>query len=221
MGTFIFIIIVLFFASAIIAFIFNKKKEKEYEKNLPEEILKTKKMHGGLLFSYINQKEGKTILRYFISKKVFTLENFIPTYDYLLKNCLVLFDENHKILSIIQDIETPGEIITIPFCDVISLQPVEISKSKKVTRGGISPITIMGYRWISVSTKRIKEISRTYIEMKYKAQGQEKNIKLNVFNGQTDATSWKYESIVDLVNDFINRFNKIVANSNSDAMAPQ
>ena len=79
MGTFIFIIIVLFFASAIIAFIFNKKKEKEYEKNLPEEILKTKKMHGGLLFSYINQKEGKTILRYFISKKVFTLENFIPT----------------------------------------------------------------------------------------------------------------------------------------------
>lgn len=39
MGTFIFIVIVLFFVSAVVAFVINKRKEKEYGKDLPEAVL--------------------------------------------------------------------------------------------------------------------------------------------------------------------------------------
>lgn len=211
MGTFIFIVIVLFFVSAVVAFVINKRKEKEYEKDLPEAVLKSKKMYEGSLNSYVNDQEEKTILRYFISKQTYTIENFIPTNEILIKYCLVLFDEQRERLSIVQDVTTPRAIITIPFSDVISLQPIEVSKSKKVTEGGISPITICGYRWISVRTKNLKEVSKISIKLRYKSGHQESSVDINVFNGITNEKMWRYESIVEEVNAFINEFNKIVA----------
>lgn len=211
MGTFIFIVIVLFFVSAVVAFVINKRKEKEYEKDLPEAVLKSKKTYEGSLNSYVNDQEEKTILRYFISKQTYTIENFIPTNEILIKYCLVLFDEQRERLSIVQDVTTPGAIITIPFSDVISLQPIEVSKSRKVTEGGISPITICGYRWISVRTKNLKEVSKISIKLRYKSGHQESSVDINVFSGITNEKMWRYESIVEEVNAFINEFNKIVA----------
>lgn len=211
MGTFIFIVIVLFFVSAVVAFVINKRKEKEYEKDLPEAVLKSKKMYEGSLNSYVNNQEEKTILRYFISKQTYTIENFIPTNEILIKYCLVLFDEQRERLSIVQDVTTPRAIITIPFSDVISLQPIEVSKSRKVTEGGISPITICGYRWISVRTKNLKEVSKISIKLRYKSGHQESSVDINVFSGITNEKMWRYESIVEEVNAFINDFNKIVA----------
>lgn len=56
MGTFI--VIVLFLASAVVAFVINKRKEKEYERDLPEIVLKSKKTYEGSLNSYVdNQRE--------------------------------------------------------------------------------------------------------------------------------------------------------------------
>ena len=195
MGTFIFIVIVLFFVSAVVAFVINKRKEKEYEKDLPEAVLKSKKMYEGSLNTYVNDQEEKTILRYFINRKTFTIENFIPTKEILIKYCLVLFDEQRERLSIVQDVTTPRAIITIPFSDVISLQPIEVSKSRKVTEGGISP----------------KEVSKISIKLRYKSGHQESSVDINVFSGITNEKMWRYESIVEEVNAFINDFNKIVA----------
>ncbi len=72
---------------------------------------------------------------------------------------------------------------TIAFSDIISLQPMEVSKTKKVTRGGISPISIKGYRWASSTTKILRQIERIYIEVKYHAYNQEKTFELPIFDG--------------------------------------
>lgn len=211
MGTFIFIVIVLFFVSAIVAFVFNKRKEKKFERDLPEAVLKTKKVYEGSLICYVNHQEEKTILRYFITKRTSIIENFVPTNEILIKKCLVLFDENRRVLCIVQDVTTQGAIITIPFSDVISLQPIEVSRSKKITQGGISPITLCGYIWISTKTKNLKEVSKIYIKLRYKVGSQEHDVDINVFNGITNEKMWRYEWLVDDVNTFINDFNKIVA----------
>lgn len=211
MGTFIFIVIVLFFVSAVVSFVFNKRKEKEYERNFPEAVLKTKKVYEGSLSTYVSSEEKKTIFRYFLTKKTYVIENFVPTNEILIKKCLVLFDENRRRLCIVQDVTTNGTIITIPFSDVISLQPIEISKSRKITQGGISPITVCGYIWISAKTKNLKEVSRIYIKLRYKVGSQENAVEINVFDGITNEKMWRYDWLVEDVNTFINDFNKIVA----------
>lgn len=211
MGTFIFIVIVLFFLSAVVGFVLNKRKEKEYERNFSEAVLKTKKVYEGSLNCYVSCQEDKTILRYFFTKKTYIIENFVPTNEILIKKCLVLFDENRRKLCIVQDVTTHGKIVTIPFSDVISLQPIEVSKSRKITQGGISPITICGYIWISTTTKNLKEVSKIYIKLRYKVGSQENEVEINIFNGITNEKMWRYEWLVEDVNTFINDFNKIVA----------
>ena len=211
MGTFLLIGILLFIIASFVFFVFNKVKEKKYEENLAEDILKTKKIYKGRIARYINIKAGNTIIRYFISGKTNTINDFIPSDEIFVKNCLILFDEHQKKISIIKNISEHGTIKSLHFLDIISLQPVEISKTKKITRGGISPISVGGYRWASVSTKRVKEVERVYIEMKYKAYGNEQTYDIPVFVGLTYKDRDKYSAIVEKVNFIINKFHNIVS----------
>ena len=211
MGTFLLIGILLFIIASFVFFVFNKVKEKKYEENLAEDILKTKKIYKGRIARYINTKAGNTIIRYFISGKTNTINDFIPSDEIFVKNCLILFDEHQKKISIIKNISEHGTIKSLHFSDIISLQPVEISKTKKITRGGISPISVGGYRWASVSTKRVKEVERVYIELKYKAYGNEQTYDIPVFVGLTYKDRDKYSAIVEKVNFIINKFHNIVS----------
>ena len=202
----ILIAVLLFIIAVIVSFIFYKKKEKQYEANLDKDVLKTKKVYKGLINRYVNLREGKTILRYFQSGKTNTLSGFTPDDDLIVNSHLLLFDKNRKIMVIIKDIRNHGVPISIPSKDFISLQPVVISKKKKVTRGGISPISIKGYRWASSTTRIMKEIDRVYIEIKYHAFNKEKSYELVVFDGiLLDEDRRKYEHIVEEVNTVINK----------------
>ncbi len=207
--TTIIIIFILFIIAAIVMFVFNKSKEKAYENTLSEDVLKTKKIYKGSLTRYIDNKEEKTILRYFISKKTNTLSDFIPTKDMQVGKSLILFDKNRRKVAIIRDIENHGVSTVIPFSDIISLQPVEISKKKRVTRGGISPISIKGYRWVSSTTRTLKQVERVYIEIRYKAYGKEKIFELNIFEGLSYEDGKEYSKVVDKVNNVINVFHEI------------
>ena len=206
MGYFILVVVILFFGSALIAAIINGKKQKEYENDLPESAVKNQKLYKGSMTMYVVE-ENKTILRYFVSRKTNILADFIPHDEISVKNCLLLFDKERKKIAIVKDIRNHGTIITINFSDVISLQPVEISKRKKVTRGGISPISIAGYRWASTSTRMLKEVARVYIELKYKKFVYE----IDVFDGLTYEDRDSYEKIVDKVNSVINKLHDIIA----------
>lgn len=207
----IFIIIVAFIISVIIAVVLNKNKEKKFENSLSEAEIKTKKLYKGSITRYVNEESGKTILRYFTSGKTNTISDFTPTEDILVGNCLILFDEHRKKISIINDIRKHGHIEAVPFSDVVSLQPVEISKTKKVTRGGISPIAIAGYRWASVTTRRMKEIQRVYIEIKYNGYNKENTYEIPIFDGISYEDRSSYEKVVEKVNTVINKFHDIIA----------
>lgn len=207
----IFIIIVAFIISVIIAVVLNKNKEKKFENSLSEAEIKTKKNYKGSITRYVNEESGKTILRYFTSGKTNTISDFTPTEDILVGNCLILFDEHRKKISIINDIRKHGHIETVPFSDVVSLQPVEISKTKKVTRGGISPIAIAGYRWASVTTRSMKEIQRVYIEIKYNGYNKENTYEIPIFDGISYEDRSSYEKVVEKVNIVINKFHDIIA----------
>ena len=207
----ILIAVLLFIIAVFVSFIFNKKKEKQYEANFDEDVLKTKKDYKGSLNRYVNLREGKTILRYFPSGKTNTLNGFTPDDDLIVNRHLILFDNHRKIMAIIKDIRNHGLTTSIPFKDIISLQPVEISKKKKVTRGGISPISIKGYRWASSTTRIIKEIDRVYIEIKYHAFNKEKSYELVVFDGILYEDRSKYYDIVEEVNTVINKILSTVA----------
>ena len=210
MNTFIIIVLVLFFISVIIGFINNKKKEKSFEADLPDKVLKTKKLYKGSMARYVNQDECKTILRYFISKRTNTLSDFVPDDEILVNKCLVLFDKNRKKVAIIKDVTEHSATTIIQFSDIISLQPVEIAKNKKVTRGGICPISIGGYRWASVTTKMLKQIKRVYVELKYRAYGKGQVFEIPIFDGLSYSDSDKYEKIVEEVNTVINKFHTII-----------
>jgi len=211
MGTFILICLVLFVIATFIMFVFNKRKEKRYEEGLTKDVLKTKKLYKGRIARYVNQDEEKTIIRYFISGKTNTLNDFIPCDEILVNNCLVLFDKQRQKICIIKDINNHSTFKSFHFSDIISLQPVEISKTKKITRGGISPISIGGYRWASVTTKRVREVERVYIEIKFKAYDKEQTYDLPVFDGLTYHDRDKYSAIVETVNTTINKFHNIIA----------
>ena len=210
MGTFILIVVVLFIIVFLVSFVSNKKKEKKYEKIFNEDVIKTKKLYKGSLTRYIIPNEGKTILRYFTSGKTNTIKDFTPDDEILVNNCLILFDEQRKKVSIIHDINKHGITTVIPFSDIISLEPIEISKTKKVTRGGISPIAINGYRWASVTTKNLKQIERVYIEIKYKVYNKENICDVTVFNGISYEDRGDYSRIVEEVNRIINKIHDIV-----------
>lgn len=211
MTTFLLIAFVIFFISVIIGFIFNKKKEKAFEASLPDEVLKTKKLYKGRLSRYVNHVEVKTIIRYFVSKKTNTLTDFVPDDEMLVHKCLILFDKKREKVAIIPNIDEHGVTTVIPFSDIISLQPVEIAKNKQVTRGGISPISIGGYRWASVSRKTLKQIERVYVELKYHAYGKEHIFDINVFDGITYSDRSNYANIIDEVNTVINKFHTVIA----------
>lgn len=215
MGTIIIIIIVLFIIASLIGFVFNKRKEMKYEDHLTEEVIKTKKLYKGSIARYIDNNDSQTIIRYFTSGKTNTLMDFIPSDEILIGNCLIFFDGQRKKISIIQDIRKHGTSKTLLFSDIVSLQPVEISKNKKVTRGGISPISVNGYRWVSSSTKILKQIERIYIEIRYKAYNQEKTYDITVFDGITYEDRDNYEKVVEKVNEIINRFHEIIINRNA------
>ena len=74
----ILIAVLLFIIAVFVSFIFNKKKEKQYEANFDEDVLKTKKDYKGSLNRYVNLREGKTILRYFPSGKTNTSMVLLP-----------------------------------------------------------------------------------------------------------------------------------------------
>ena len=78
MGYFIFVVVILFFGSALIAAIINRKKQKEYENDLPESAVKNQKLYKGSMTMYVVEEENKTILRYFVSRKTNILADFIP-----------------------------------------------------------------------------------------------------------------------------------------------
>ena len=84
-------------------------------------------------------------------------------------------------------------------------------RKKKVTRGGISPISIKGYRWASSTTRIIKEIDRVYIEIKYHAYNKEKSYELVVFDGILYEDRSKDDDIVEEVNTVINKILSTVA----------
>lgn len=211
MATFLLIALVLFFISVIIGFIFNKKKEKAFEASLPDEVLKTKKFYKGSITRYVNQDECKTIIRYFVSKKTNTLTDFVPNDEILVHKSLVLFDKKREKVAIIPNIDEHGVTKIIPFSDIISLQPVEIAKNKKVTRGGICPITIGGYLWASSTTKMLKQIERVYVELKYRAYGKEQTFDIGIFDGITYSDRNNYANIIDEVNTVINKFHTVIA----------
>lgn len=211
MGNIILIVVLLFIFSVVIAFIVNKKKEKAYENKMPEDVVKTKKVYKGSLICYINNKDEKTILRYFTSKVTNTIPDFVPNDEVLVNNSLILFDEKRGKIAIIQSIRKHGITQIIPFSDIISLEPVEISKQKKITRGGISPISIKGYRWASSTTKMLKQIERVYIEIKYRAYDQEKTCEITIFDGISYEDRSDYTKIVEEVNTIINKFHEVVA----------
>ena len=210
MGNIVLIVIALLVVVFLFSFIRNKRKEKNYEATLAEEAYKTKKLYKGILARYVDRDAGTTILRYFISGKTNTLTDFVPTDELLVNDCLVLFDKQREKLSIIHDIWNHGVPKTIAFSDVISLQPVEVSKTKKVTRGGISPISIKGYRWASSTTKTLRQIERIYIEVKYRAYNQEKVFELPIFDGISYNDSSTYVKKVTQVNETINKFHDII-----------
>ena len=210
MGTFILIAIGLFFVGALIATILNKKKERNYETAFSDEVIKTKKVYKGSLSRYVDSKEGKTILRYFVGGKTNTLTDFVPTDEILVNNCLVMFDETRKRIAIINYIRKHGVAKTMQFEDVVSLQPVEISKTKKVTRGGISPIAIAGYYWSSSTTKMLKQVERVYIEIKYKAYNKEHVYEIPIFDGKSYSDENGYAKIVTKVNTVINKFHDVI-----------
>ena len=211
MKTFILIAVAIFFVSVITGFIYNKKKEKKYEEGLPEDVVKTKKLYKGSVVRYVFQEEGKTIVRYFLSGRTNTLKDFVPNDEILINKSLILFDKKREKVAIIRDIENHGSTQIIPFDRVISLQPVEVSKRKKVTRGCISPISIGGYRWASVTTKNLKQIERIYIEIKYRAYDKDNTYEITVFDGISYEDQSKYTHIVDEVNKVINKFHTIIA----------
>ena len=210
MGTFILIVVVLFIIVLLAGFVSNKNKEKKYEKIFTKDVIKTKKLYKGSLTRYIIPSEEKTILRYFISGKTNTIKDFIPDDEILVNYGLILFDRQRRKMSIIQDINKHGITTTIPFSDIISLEPIEISKTKKITRGGISPIAINGYRWASVTTKNLKQIERVYIEIKYKAYNKENTCDVTVFNGISYEDRGDYSLIVEEVNRIINKIHDTV-----------
>ena len=157
MGTFIFIAIAVFIIAAIISVIFKNSKEKEFEKQFPEDVIKSKKTYKGSLTLYTDQTEEKTILRYFLSGKINTLPGFISNNELIVGKTVILFDTIRKKLAIIKNIEKAEGVRTIPFSDVISLQPVQISNTKVISRGKVLPISIAEYSWTGGKTKTLKK----------------------------------------------------------------
>lgn len=217
MGNFIVAALLIFFISAIIAAIVNKKKEKEWERNLPENVRKTKKLYKGSLNLYKDKAQNKTILRYFVSRKVFELADFLPSSELLLKEYLFLFDQKQKVLTIVDGITTHKSLKTIPFNDLISLEPVVVSKSKIVTRGGITPFEIGGYRMASITKKRLREISKAYVDITYKSKYGKGVYSVTLFDGSVTTETKRYESIYDDIELFISTLcNRISQNLATD-----
>ena len=210
MGTIIISVIVLFILASLIAFVSNKNKEKKFEQSITDAVAKTKKIYYGSLNRYIDYDQNKTILRYFPSGKMNTLADFIPTDEILANHSLVLFDDQRKKIAILPDIRKHGITTTMLYSDIISLQPVEVSKNKKVTRGGISPIAVAGYRWASSTTKMLKQIEHIYVDIRYKAYGKESSSTITFFDGISYEDRAAYEKIVAQVSQFINDFHDIV-----------
>ena len=210
MSTFILIALLLFFGSAVIAFIINKKKENAFESALTDEVAKSKKLYKGSLSVYTDNTEEKTILRFFVSKRSYQVDAFIPSDEIMVNDSLFLFDKKRKKLAIIESVKNHKPIRTILFSDIMSLQPVEISKQKKVTRGGISPISVAGYRWASSTTRMQKQVERVYIDLKYKVYGKDNSYEIEVYNGIVYEDWNSYDKIVTRVNTIINEFHDII-----------
>lgn len=211
MGTFIFIAIAVFIIAVIISVIFKNSKEKDFEKQFPEDVIKSKKTYKGSLTLYTDQTEEKTILRYFLSGKINTLPGFISNNELIVGKTVILFDTIRKKLAIIKNIEKAEGVRTIPFSDVISLQPVQISNTKVISRGKVLPISIAEYSWTGGKTKTLKKIEHVYIEIKYKVQDCEMAYKLTYHEGPSNGDSKDYDKIIRATNIDINKINSIIA----------
>ncbi len=210
MGTFVLIAIAVFLVAGFINFIINKNKQGEFEKNLSSDIIKSKQLYSDFTL-YKDQQEEKTIIRFFIGGKTYTIAGFIPDDELKVHNTLVLFDKIRKKMAIMKDIRKYGYVIVIPFSDIISLQPVQVSNTKVISRGKVLPISKTEYSWAGGRTKTLKKIESVYIEIKYRVGEDEMSYKLTYHEGYSNGDSKDYDKIIRATNIHINKINHIIA----------
>lgn len=190
-----------------ILYIKNYNKVKRFEKSLPEGVAKTR---GKIKyrFLYKDKNNASTIVRHNLSGKLNELNDFV--YERILNvgNFVFLFDLYRKKCAIINDVLKYNAITTRLFEQYKTIELFEEAKTKTVTRGGVSPIAIHGYRVASVTKRREKTITRIYLVITYLADGKEWKQEIDLYNGLLYSTSGAYDRKLQKAEAFMKDFSR-------------
>lgn len=189
----------------IIFYIKSRKKHKVFERSLPNDVVKTR-MNISNRFLYIDKNNCTTIILNIVPWKIDYVKDFVYERSLKIGKSTFLFDLSRKKCALFKDIAKQKTISTRPFEQYKSIELFEEAKTKTVTRGGISPIAINGYRAVSVSKRREKTITRIYFVFTYIADGKEWKQELDVYNGLLSSTSSSYASKLKKADAFMKDF---------------
>ncbi len=183
-----------------------RNKIKNFERSLSKDVVKTR-FNISNRNLYKDVENSLTIVLNAVPWKVNRIEDFV--YERTLKagKTTFLFDLNRKKCAIFND-KVKQMIITRLFDQYKSIGLYQEAKTKTVTRGGISPIAIHGYRVASVSKRRETKISRIYYILTYMAEGKEWKQEVDLYNGLLDSNSSSYGSKLREAEIFMNDFSR-------------
>ena len=189
-----------------ILYIKYRNKIKNFERTLSNDVVKTR-FNVSNRNLYKDQGNSLTIVLNSVPWKVDRLEDFV--YERTLKTgkTTFLFDLTRKKCAMFND-NVKQKIITRLFDQYLSIGLYQVAKTKTVTRGGISPIAIHGYRVASVSKRRETKISRIYYIFTYRADGKEWTQELDLYNGLMNSNSSSYDSKVREAEIFMKEFSR-------------
>lgn len=182
-----------------------RKKHKDFERSLPNDVVKTR-MNISNRSQYIDKNNCTTIILNIVPWKLYYVKDFVYERTLIIGNSTFLFDLSRKKCALFKDIAKQNTISTRPFEQYKSIELFEEAKTKTVTRGGISPIAINGYRIASVSKRSEKPITRIYFVFTCIADGKEWKHELDVYNGLLYSTSSSYASKLKKADSFMKDF---------------
>lgn len=205
-----FVFIAILFGAIIlftILYVKNRNKIKKFERTLSNDVVKTR-FNISNRSLYIDKDNSLTIVLNAVPWRVDRLEDFV--YESTLKagKTTFLFDRNRNKCAIFNDKVKQNQIRIRLFDQFKSIGLFEEAKTKTVTRGGISPIAIHGYRVASVKKRRETKISRIYYVLTYIADGKEWKQELDLYNGLLDPNSSSYASKLREAEIFMKEFSR-------------
>lgn len=184
-------------------------RKRKFEKGLSEATRKSRKLLGSASL-YIDQTNKQTIIRYDIANKHFTVLGFLA--QEILKageSYLLLDHENKKLCTCSNETTPPIRPTKIPFYTITNIELLQKGKSKTRTGGGISPISIAGYRVISVTKRRLYEVEHILLRISYTEFDKQRHCDVTVFRGLIETKKSKYERIIDNAIEVKNRLEQL------------